>query len=327
MILTVTGNPTIDRVYYVPAMPENRVIRGTREAPAPSGKGIDVSIALHHLGEPTVAVSVNAGHTGRTLAAMLDAIGVAYDFVEAEGETRTVPVIIDESRDVHYTITAPTLAAGPRHLDAMLERLAAHGDAWGVACAGSLAPGLPDNSYVQIVRWARARGMKTLIDVSGRGLGHSLPARADIVKINQFELGDFEPSFQQAALDIEAGRNIDGALAAMAAGLHARLGNWAAEALVISLGERGALAVTTSGTFHAHGLNVPVVNTNGAGDAMDAGILLGLRRTGDWPTALRHGIAAASAAVQHETTSGLDPALVPELFDHARVEALKTGAS
>ena len=204
MILTVTANPTIDRAYFVPALPENRVIRGTREVATPSGKGIDASIALHALGEPTVALSLNAGHTGRALASMLEDVGLRYDFVEALGETRTVPVIVvegsDEARGAHYTITAPTLRAEASHLDALLARMESYlADASGLICGGSLPPGLPSDAYAQIIKRARRAGLLTLLDVSGAGLRDGLAAcpesRPDILKINQFELADFAPDF------------------------------------------------------------------------------------------------------------------------------------
>ncbi len=324
MILTVTANPTIDRAYFVPALPENRVIRGTREVATPSGKGIDASIALHALGEPTVALSLNAGHTGRALASMLDDLGLCYDFVEALGETRTVPVIVDEERAVHYTITAPTLLADASHLAALLARLDAHlGDAHGLICGGSLPPGLPVDSYAKIIGRARQAGLFTLLDVSGAGLHDSLAGCPDILKINQFELADFAPEFEPLSLAIERGENVDQALAAMTSHLRPRLGHWVARAVVISLGERGVLAVTRDGSFRAHGLAVPVVSTNGAGDAMDAGIVLGLnQKPSDWPHALAWGVALASAAVMEFGTSGLDGDVAREFFPRVQVERL-----
>ena len=106
--------------------------------------------------------------------------------------------------------------------------------------------------------------------------------------------------------------------------LRPRLGEWVALALIISLGERGALAVTRNGTFRAHGLAVPVVSTNGAGDAMDAGIMLGLnQKPGNWPHALAWSVAMASAAVMEFGTSGLDGATAREFLPRVQVERLE----
>ena len=324
MILTVTANPTIDRAYFIPSLPENRVIRGTREVATPSGKGIDASIALHALDEPTVALSLNAGHTGRALASMLDDLGLRYDFIKALGETRTVPVIIDEERHVHYTITAPTLLAEASHLTALLARLEAHlGEATALICGGSLPPGLPTNSYAKIIERARQASLLTLLDVSGAGLRDSLMGCPDILKINQFELADFAPAFAPLSLAVERGENVDQALNEMTRRLRPHLGEWVARAIVISLGERGVLAVTRDGSFRAHGLDVPVVSTNGAGDAMDAGIMLGLsQQADDWPHALKWGVAMASASVMEFGTSGLDGQTAREFFSQVQAERL-----
>ncbi len=85
--------------------------------------------------------------------------------------------------------------------------------------------------------------------------------------------------------------------------LATRLGQWASDALVITLGAQGALAVTTDGAFFAQPPPVQVVNTAGAGDALDGGILLALSQGADWPAALALGTAAAASVVMNEGTA------------------------
>ena len=85
MILTLTANPTIDRVYYQPKLEPNTVHRATKEVSSASGKGVDVSIILTLLDEPTVALGLNAGHMGQVLVGLLDDANVPHDFV-IEGE-------------------------------------------------------------------------------------------------------------------------------------------------------------------------------------------------------------------------------------------------
>ncbi len=56
MILTVTANPTIDRVLFVRDFAMQDMVRAEREVISPSGKGIDVALLLQTLGLPTWAV-------------------------------------------------------------------------------------------------------------------------------------------------------------------------------------------------------------------------------------------------------------------------------
>ena len=324
MILTITPNPTIDRVYYLPEVKPDWVHRATREVATPSGKGVDVSMILHLLGEPTMALGFNAGLTGQQLAGMLDEMGVPHDFVAADGETRTVPVLVDQKTGAEYTITAPTLTANEASLGQLLARLDRYAlDAWGLVCAGSLCQGLPVDAYAQILRRARRHGLITLLDVSGDSLRYGLAGLPHILKINQVELAMLDAEFAEMPDAIAATTDVVDLLSAYAVRLQSRLDTLASDAIVISMGKQGAFAVTVEGSYYARALNVPVQVTNGAGDAMDAGILLMRWQGKGWLDALRLGTAAAGAAVMHDGTGGCDPAQVWALLPQVQAERLR----
>ena len=323
MILTITPNPTIDRVYYLPELKPDWVHRATREVATPSGKGVDVSMIVHLLDEPTLALGFNAGLTGQLLAGMLERMGVPHDFVEAAGETRTVPVLVNEKTGEEYTITAPTLSANAANLDQLLAQLDKYApDAWGLVCAGSLCQGLPTDTYAQLLRRARHHGLTTLLDASGASLRYGLAGLPHILKINSVELAMLDAGFAAQSAAITATQDVVNILPEFAAQLQTRLGTLASDAIIISMGKRGALAVTTEGKFYARALDVPVQVTNGAGDAMDAGIMLTLWRGNTWLEALRLGTAAAGAAVMYEGTGGCDPKQVWKLLPQVWVEKL-----
>jgi fructose-1-phosphate kinase PfkB-like protein len=116
MILTVTANPTIDRVLFVRDFAMQDVVRAEREVVSPSGKGIDVSMILHELGAATLAITLNAGLSGDMLAELLAQRGIPCHFIPAEGETRVASLITDLANGRQSTILAPTLTAGPQPL-------------------------------------------------------------------------------------------------------------------------------------------------------------------------------------------------------------------
>jgi 1-phosphofructokinase family hexose kinase len=327
MILTVTPNPTLDRAIFVRHFRLGGMVRAEREVVTPSGKGVDSSLVVHELGGATVAAGLNAGRTGRLLVELLDEVGVPHDFVPALGETRTAVVLVDLAVGQQCTITAPTLRATSEHLPqllALVERYALdrgpapRGATWGVIFGGTLPPGLPLDSYVHLVRHARQRGLVTLLDSSGEALRQGVAGLPHVLKINQDELATLDP-------DIVAGREDAGpcslpdGVAGLAGRLRGRLGTWASQALVVTLGGRGSLAVTSDGYYLAQPPEVPVVNTAGAGDALNGGVMLARSRGADWPAALALGTAAAASVVTTEGTGICRREQVEELLPQVQV--------
>jgi 1-phosphofructokinase family hexose kinase len=321
MILTITPNPTIDRVVFVRNFRLGAIVRGEREVVTPSGKGVDASLVIHELGGDTVAAGLNAGHAGRLLADLLDEMGVAHDFVPACGETRTALVLVDLAVGQQSTITAPTLTATEDHLPRLLALLDRHAPAhrppdrrpaWGVICGGSLPPGLPADSYARLVRHARRRGMIALLDSSGEPLRQGVEGLPHVLKVNRDELGTLDP-------EMAGGRGSADDAVALAGRLAGRLGEWASDALIVTLGERGALAVTPEGCYGAQSPQVPVVNTAGAGDALSGGVMLARSRGADWPAALALGTAAAASVVMNEGTAICRREQVEELLPRVQV--------
>ena len=76
MIVTVTANPSIDRTLYLDAFVHRGVNRVRQVLDEPSGKGVNVALALHRAGTPACAVLPIGGATGDELNRLLTATGV-----------------------------------------------------------------------------------------------------------------------------------------------------------------------------------------------------------------------------------------------------------
>jgi 1-phosphofructokinase family hexose kinase len=317
MILTLTPNPTIDRTIFVRDFLLGAVIRAEREVVTPSGKGVDSSLVIRELGGDTVALGLNAGHTGDLLCVLLDEWRIAHDFCLALGETRTATVLVDLAVGQQSTISASTLTATEAHLTDLEDKLGCYaGQAWGLICGGSLPPGLPLDSYARLVRLARGRDVFTLLDTSGEALVRSVEGCAHALKVNQHELAAL--GVQRDELD--PGR--PGELAAFAGELRTYLGWWANQAIVVTLGENGALAVTEEGTYWAKPPVVPVSNTAGAGDALNGGLVLARMQGANWPSALALGTAAAASVVMNDGTAICRREQVYRLLDKVEVSLI-----
>jgi 1-phosphofructokinase family hexose kinase len=310
MILTLTPNPTIDRAVFVRHFRLGAVVRGEREVVTPSGKGVDSSLVIQELGGATVAAGLNAGHTGRLLTDLLDEMRVPHDFVGGCGETRMAVVLVDLAVKQQSTITAPTLQATDGHLDQLLTLLDRYaGRAWGLICAGSLPLGLPVDSYARLLRHARRQGMIALLDTSGEALREGVAGLPHILKVNHREIASLGQEMPHAP----------NAIAELAESLLPRLNEWASDALIVTLGERGALAVTSEGSTYVRPPGVPVVNTAGAGDALNGGVMLARSRGDDWPAALALGTAAAASVVMNEGTAICQRKQVEELLPQVQI--------
>ena len=64
MIYTVTFNPAIDYLVYVPELSVGSIIRSEKESTFCGGKGINVSLILQELGIESTATGFLAGFTG-----------------------------------------------------------------------------------------------------------------------------------------------------------------------------------------------------------------------------------------------------------------------
>ena len=319
MILTVTANPTIDRVLFVRDFAMQDMVRAEREVVSPSGKGIDVSMILQEMGAKTTAISLNAGLSGQMLAALLAERNVPSVFITAQGDTRSAVLITDMSDGRQSTVIAPTLRAAPEHLDQLLAQVFYHASqSWGLVCAGSLPPGLPTDTWARLLQTGRDQGLVTLLDSSGDGLCQGVAGLPHILKINGRELADLaredhEPLPQWSAPD---------QLAGLAEALQTRLGRWASDAIAITLGSQGALLVTADAAYYAPIVEVPLVSPAGAGDAMAAGIMLARRCNQPWDEALALGVAAAAAVVMNEGTAVCTAEQVETLLPRVAVRSL-----
>jgi len=210
VILTLTPNPTIDRVVFVRGFRLGATIRAEREMVTPSGKGVDASLVIHELGGETVALGLDAGITGQLHRDLLDRWGVRHDFCEALGETRTATVLVDLDAEMQSTISAPTLRAIGSHLTELVHAVGRHAEgAWGLICGGSLPPGLPTDSYARLIRSARERGLFVLLDTSGEALARGMEVRPHVVKVNAQELGVVDPQIVALVGEIAEGPDED----------------------------------------------------------------------------------------------------------------------
>jgi 1-phosphofructokinase len=285
MIVTLTPNPSVDRTVFLEDLTIGSVNRSQRSRSEPSGKGVNVALALHAHGIPVRAVVTAGGPVGAQLRQMLDTAGLKTVIVAIAGEVRSnISLTQPDGTVTKINEAGPALSADERDrlLTAVAGQLAA---ATWLVCGGSLPAGIPLGWYGELVDLGRRHGVPVAVDSSGPPLAESLAAQPDLVKPNLHELSELTGQVPQTL-----GEVIDAAQQVRRRGVGT---------VLASLGGDGAVLVDAEGALWGHAPVEKVVSTVGAGDAMLAGYLSCRQgRTQAFATALQWG----AAAVQHEGT-------------------------
>ena len=89
MILTITSNPAIDRVYFLDEFQLGRVYRAKRFTYTAGGKGLNVARVAHIIGCETSAMGFAGGFSGEFIKSEIEKQGIKNLFTDISGETRT----------------------------------------------------------------------------------------------------------------------------------------------------------------------------------------------------------------------------------------------
>ena len=155
MIVTVTINPSIDRVIGIDRLvfEDRAYIKSSRESPG--GRGINASCVIHSFGGKTLALATAGGDTGKRLVTYLDRCGFPVCLVPVKNEIRTNLTITDKQgltvnlNEAGPQLTKTEVARFEKALREVLERAA-----WLMLC-GSIPPGVPSSFYARLIAAAR----------------------------------------------------------------------------------------------------------------------------------------------------------------------------
>lgn len=281
LIVTLTINPAIDRTVSVDKLvfEDRAYILGRTEAAG--GRGVNASMVIHSFGGKTLALLASGGAAGTRMEKSLGASGLPFEAVRVHSETRTNFTISDKQgltvklNEKGEPITEKELAELKNLVEARLGK--SH---WLMIC-GSIPPGVSVHFYCEIIRMAKSRGVKTLIDTEGDALHHALEAKPTIITLNQNE----------------AERQLNRALITRSQFLDAvhRMQAMGPECVVLTLGSRGAMGSCAEGVFEALPPRIDALCPIGAGDAMAAAFVWSMDRKKTFADSLRWGVATGTA--------------------------------
>lgn len=291
MIYTVTFNPSLDYYVKVNNLKSGIVNRTSTEYITVGGKGLNVSLALKELGDPSYALGFVAGFTGRAIDEKVSVLGLEHEFLEVEGQSRiNVKIKSTTETDINGTgalVTEDDVARLTKRLKALLK----DGD-WLIIC-GSVPPPLDDKTYENLLKKIKTvKNINVVVDACGGLLTNTLKYRPFLIKPNIFELSEIFglktlPNTKEIAacartLQKQGARNV-----------------------IVSMGSDGAVMVTeTDQAMYVRAARGQLVNSVGAGDSMIAGFIHEYLASGNYFSALNFATAAGSACAftQHLAT-------------------------
>ncbi|MBO0803184.1 MAG: 1-phosphofructokinase, partial [Nocardiopsaceae bacterium] len=181
----------------------------------------------------------------------------------------------------------------------------------GIVVSGSLPPGLDTRLHARLAAMALEAGVPAVVDASGEALAHAATGPGVVLAPNASELEQLVGSpcdglaeAAAAARAVLAGTGMTGTgmrgcgLPDDERGMACVAGRpGGPEAVVVTLGADGLVAVTGNGAWHGCLDRSLAGNPTGAGDAATAALIAGLADSAGWPGIVRDAVALSAAAV------------------------------
>jgi ribokinase len=294
MSVVVFGSAIADVIFRVDRLPgPGETVLGEAGAPLPGGKGSNQAIAAARDGATVrFAGCVGVDANGALLRATLAEAGVDVAWLaEGDAPTGLACVLVDAAGHNQIAVSAGA------------NRLARAAQVAAIPAGATILMQMevPAAENAALIARGRAAGARLLLNLApAAAMGHEALAALDLLILNEHEAAWLAGSLGRGA---------------GAAGIHAALGCGVA----VTLGERGAEAVTREGRFVVPAYPVTVADTVGAGDAWCGVLAAALDRGAPLEAAMRRASAAAALAC---TRHGAAPAM-PRA---AETERLLSGA-
>lgn len=258
-IITVTMNPSIDKVVTVEDFSIGQTNRIVNERLDPGGKGINVSKALQTYGIDQVATGVLAGKNGKNLLSMLKTYKFRKDFLMVPGETRINLKIKDLKSGTITEVNEPGHPLRNEDIEKFFGKLRKYlRNSEIVIFSGSLPLDTTDCFYTAAIQMSAQLKNRVIFDADRSALKIGIQSKPHAIKPNLAELerltGKVLDTYDKIRIEV------------------IRLAKTGIETILVSMGEKGAVFHSNGTTWRVEPLEVEVKSTIGAGDAMVAAL-------------------------------------------------------
>lgn len=310
MILTVTMNTSIDKLYLMESIQPETVMRVKEVHNTAGGKGLNVSRVAAKLGEPVTATGFVSGFNGQYLESLIknSLIRPAFTYVRGETRSRINCWDLSNGRSTEYLepgepVTDMEISCFLADFDEQLPRADV------VVISGNAPKGVPENFYCFLIRRCQEADVPILIDTSGNRLIAAVKEKPTFIKPNEDEIAQLTGTVLAGWMDsIQALVELHGSGIPYA---------------VLSLGADGALLACDDGVFHGKPPAITPRNTVGCGDSMVAGFAVGFARHLPVLDTFRMALAVSAANALSIFSGDFDPADYERLYREVSIERFK----
>jgi 1-phosphofructokinase family hexose kinase len=267
--LTVCLNPTLQKTLSFSSVFPGTVNRALSHRFDVSGKGINVTRVLTQLGKKALHLTQLGGEMRPLFLLLCKQDGLVVEWVESGSDIRFCYTILTECDVTELVEESETVGSGTEELLlSKYDNLIASGVKW-LIISGTKAAGFSDTLIPNMVRNAKNKGIKIILDVKGKDLIESLPYEPDIIKPNLYEFAatftaELVKDNDLTALDSAARERIQSAALEISHKYNCRV--------ILTNGNSAILAVDNNIFFETPVPPVKTVNTIGCGDAFTAGL-------------------------------------------------------
>jgi 6-phosphofructokinase 2 len=290
MIVTITINPALDKSTTVEKLIPEKKLRCSDMITEAGGGGINVSKAIKKLGGESLALFPSGGVNGKQLEQILLNLDIPFTAIPIKSETRESFTATEISTNAQYRFVVPGGKLTSPEIESCFSMISSLNPApYIIVASGSLPPGAPENLFARLAVISKQKGIKLIVDTSGKPLHLAAQEGVYLLKPNLSELCSLvnKDYLQMNEVD-EAAKQV--------------IQNGHCEVVVVSMGPSGAMLVTKDIHEKIPAPTVKKLSTVGAGDSMVGGMVWMLEQGKSLLEVVRFGVACGTAATMNTGT-------------------------
>ena len=257
MIYTLTTNPAIDMNISTNGLAPRKVNRTFDAVYTPNGKGLNVSLVLHHFGIESKIMGFFGGFSGSYIVDESRKRGFDVIPVSVDDITR-INIFLNDGTTEYKLVNDGALVPREKQQE-MLNYIRSAEDMTHLSISGSLPQGIEPSYYEEILDICREQDIRIILDISSPKLRDLLCWHPLLIKPNDEEL---EKIF---GMQVKTEADMIRALCF----LHAE----GAQNVLLTLGERGAYFSNGDTIHFASARPIHLLSSACAGDAALAAFL------------------------------------------------------
>ena len=313
-IHTITLNPAIDRILYLPRFQPEVTNRLSGSTDGIGGKGTHVSINLKELGIESHAFGIVHGDTGSHIISLLKNSSIFVHFQHyPHNNSRTNYLLIEDSGKC-TCLASKGVSLSEEDIQNFIRYLAQFIQDGDFLVLSGDASNCPDAFvYSHIMDAFSDKHLKVFLDASGDSLKQAILRKPYLIKPNLDELSCLCGRSLSSESEIrEAVRSLD---------------DLDIPVIAVSLGKDGSLVKTGSGLFRIYSPKVHVRNTIGCGDSFLSGLIFGIYNNLPWEETFQTAASISAATAESAISVGYDSQRAKELAEQVKIVRLSEQGS